>query len=165
MSDPQNPAELERRLWREIDHVKTVMLGLVGGPPRHMQPMTAFADEHDGSIWFYVRKDNDLVRESGDGSQAMMCLLTKDHGFIACVGGVLAEHYDRDRIARFWNPVASAWFPEGKDDPSLTLLRLQPEDAEVWVSHANPIRFGFELAKAKLGKTEPDVGTATHINL
>ena len=30
MSQPLNDADLEARLWKEIDHVKTVMLGLVG---------------------------------------------------------------------------------------------------------------------------------------
>ena len=90
---------------------------------------------------------------------------TRDHGFIACIAGQLAEHYDRDRIARFWNPIASAWFPEGKDDPSLTLLRLVPKDARVWVSQSNPVSFGFALAKAKLTGTEPDVGTAAHLTL
>ena len=164
MSRTETQADLEQRLWREIDHEKTVMLGLVGG--EHMQPMTAFADEHDGTIWFYVRKDNDLIRQSGrDGAAAMACLMTRDHGFIACIAGQLAEHYDRDRIARFWNPIASAWFPEGKDDPSLTLLRLVPKDARVWVSQSNPVSFGFALAKAKLTGTEPDVGTAAHLTL
>lgn len=163
MSEDQSPADLERRLWREIDHVKTVMLGLVGG--EHMQPMTGFADEHDGTVWFYLRKDNDLVKQSGDGKPGMFCLLTKDHGFIACVSGTVAERYDRDRIERFWNPVVSAWFPDGKDDPDLTLLRFDPQDAQVWVSQSNPISFGFALAKAKLGKTEPEVGTAAHIRL
>jgi general stress protein 26 len=165
MSETPSNADLEHRLWREIDHARTLMLGLAGGPPRHMQPMTAFTDEHDGTIWFYLRKDNDLLKQAGDGHAAMACLMSKDHGFIACIGGDLAPHYDRDRIDRFWNPIASAWFPDGKDDPNLTLLRFDPTDAQVWVSQSNPVSFGFALAKAKLTKTVPDVGTATHLNL
>ena len=164
MSQPLNDADLEARLWKEIDHVKTVMLGLVGGP--HMQPMTGFAVQPDGTVWFYLRKDNDLIKQAGPGGKpAMFRLLTRDHGFIACVGGTVAEHYDRDRIARFWNPMVAAWFPDGKEDPELTLLRFTPEDAQVWVSQSNPVSFGFALAKAKLSKTVPDVGASAHIDL
>ena len=163
MTKTPTNAELEGRLWKAIDHERTVMLGLVGAD--HMQPMTAFAAEHDGTLWFYVRKDNDLIKQAGDGKPAMACLMTRDHGFIACIGGDLSEQYDRDRIERFWNPIASAWFPDGKDDPNLTLLRLDPRDAQVWVSRSNPISFGFALAKAKLSGAEPDVGTAAHLSL
>ena len=34
--------------------------------------------------------------------------------------------------------MVSAWFPEGKDDPELTLLKLVPVDAQVWVSRGGP---------------------------
>jgi general stress protein 26 len=162
--------DVEQRLWREIEKVRTGMLGLVGGPPRHMQPMTAFADNEDdktkgGAIWFFCRKDNDMLREAGAGHAAMFTLLTKDDDFVACIGGSLREDHDRARIERFWNPVVGAWYPEGKDDPNLTLLRFDPKDAQVWISRGGAIRFGWEIAKANLTKTLPDVGESTHINL
>ena len=165
MSKTEDTAELEHRLWREIQHVRIGMLGLVGGPPRHFQPMSAFCDADEGAVWFYARKDSDLVREAGAGHAAMFNLSTKDHDFIACVGGLLREDPDPDRIARFWNPMAAAWFPEGKDDPALTLLRLTPDDAEVWVSRSNPVRLGFEVLKANLTRREPDVGGRAHLSL
>jgi general stress protein 26 len=31
-----------------------------------------------------------------------------------------------------WNPFIAAWFEKGKDDPKLTLLRLDPDDAQIW---------------------------------
>jgi general stress protein 26 len=163
MASAQDPNELRTRLFHEIKKRRTVMLGLIG--PEHMQPMTAFCEEDGGPIWFYCRKDNKLVAQSQGGKPAMMCLVTGDDSFIACVGGQLAEDYDRERIDRFWNPVAGAWFPDGKDDPALTLLRLDPADAMVWVSHSNPFRFGFEIAKANLTKTQPDAGDTAHLAL
>ena len=161
----KNDEELERRLWKEVDKVKTGMLGLAGGPPRHMQPMTAFHDEDNGAIWFFTRKDNDLVRDTGDGHAAMFCLMTSSHDFITCIGGTLTQDFDREGGEQSWNPVVAAWYPEGKDDPNLTMLRLQPEDAQVWVSHGNPIRFGWEIAKANFTKTEPNVGESRHLDL
>lgn len=163
MASAQDPAELRERLFHEIKKRRTGMLGLVGG--QHMQPMTAFCEEDGGAIWFYCRKENDLVGQSGSGRPAMFCLVTGDDSFIACVGGSLREDCDCARIARFWNPVAGVWFPEGKDDPALTLLRLDPVDAQVWVSHSNPLRFGFEIVKAHATKTTPDAGATAHLAL
>ena len=162
---PHDRAELEARLWREINRERTVMLGLAGGPPRHLQPMTAFCDDEAGrkGVWFFVRRDNELLKQAGDGHAAMKCLVPGDHEFIACVGGTLAEDYDRELIDKFWNPVAGAWFPEGKDDPTLTLLRLEPEDAQVWISSGSAIRFGWEIARANFTKRPPEIGESAHL--
>jgi general stress protein 26 len=47
-------------------------------------------------------------------------------------------HVDTDRKAtdRLWNPFVAAWF-DGKDDPKLVLLRLDAEDAVVWLNDNN----------------------------
>ena len=164
-SKTQDRAELERRMWREIGHVRVGMLGLTGGPPRHMQPMSAFCEPGEPAIWFFARRGNSLLRDAAGGHPAMFTLMTGDHEFIACIGGELSEDTDRSRIDSFWNAVAGAWFPKGKDDPDLTLLRLDVADAEVWVSRTNPVRFGWEIAKANLTHTTPDVGEQRHLNL
>jgi general stress protein 26 len=61
--------------------------------------------------------------------------------------------------------VLAAWFPGGKDDPSLTLLRLDARDAELWISRGGPVRFAWEVAKANLTDSPPDVGDKAHIQL
>jgi general stress protein 26 len=166
MAHSHNTEDVRQRLWREIDKGTTVMLGLTGDPAQHFQPMTAFCEKDEGGpVWFYVRKDNDLVRQAGQGRSAMFNFMNRSHDFIACVAGALQADHDPERIQRFWNPVVAAWFPEGKDDPNLTLLRFDPEDAQVWLSHGNPIRFGWEIAKANLTKTQPDVGDTAHLRL
>lgn len=163
MASAQDPNELRERLFHEVKKRRTGMLGLVGAS--HMQPMTAFCEDEGGPIWFYCRKDNHLLRDAGQGKPAMFCLVTDDDHFIACVGGDLREDHNRERIERFWNPVAGAWFPEGRDDPALTLLRLDPHEAHVWVGAGNPLRFGFEVVKANVTKSIPDVGGAAHLRL
>jgi general stress protein 26 len=165
MSDHLDRAELEVRLWHEIEKAHFGMLGLAGGPPRHMQPMTAFADKAEGALWFFCKRSNDLVKESAAGHSAMFCVMSKDQEFQACLGGELTEDRDREKIGRFWNAVAAAWFPDGKDDPELTLLKFTPADALVWASRSGPLRFAWEIAKANATHQEPDVGVAAHIDL
>ena len=51
---------------------------------------------------------------------------------------------DRAVIDRLWNRYVAAWFPGGKDDPKLALLRLDPERAEIWVD-ASSVVAGIKL--------------------
>lgn len=166
MTEPHRD-DAEQRLWSEIRKTRTGMLGLTGGPPKHMQPMTAFADpEKDGAggggIWFFCRKDNDMLKEAGDGHSAMFTLVAKDDDFVACIAGTLREDHDRARIEAFWNPVIAAWYPEGKGDPMLTLMRFDPEDAQVWIGRGR-VRFAWEIARANLTGTTPEEGRTEHL--
>jgi hypothetical protein len=42
-----------------------------------------------------------------------------------------------------WNPWVAAWY-QGKDDPKLTLLRFDPDHAEVWLDE-NSLFAGVRL--------------------
>jgi general stress protein 26 len=51
-------------------------------------------------------------------------------------------------IDRLWNPFVAAWYPGGKDDPELRLLRFDPESAQVWLNE-NSV---FSALKLMLGR-------------
>ena len=91
--------------------------------------------------------------------------MSKDQEFQACIGGMLAEDRDREKIKQFWNPVAAAWFPEGKNDPDLTLLQFRPYDAQVWFSRGGAVRFAWEIVRANATRTEPNIGEKAHLTL
>ncbi|HEY5411299.1 MAG TPA: pyridoxamine 5'-phosphate oxidase family protein [Caulobacteraceae bacterium] len=157
--------DLESRLWATLEDEKMGMLGLVGEHSGQMQPMTAFCDRDLGAIWFFTRRDNELVRRLVQGGKAMFNLVSKDRSFWACLSGTITEQHDGVRIDKYWNPVVAAWFPEGKDDPELTLLRFDAEDAEVWHANKGPIRLALEIARANLADSEPDLGEHARLNL
>jgi general stress protein 26 len=171
-SDDSNTAQAQARLWKEIEHQRLGMLGLVGPAPGRafhpapFQPMTAFAEPADGQIWFFTRKDSDLAVHVADGSaEAMFVVQAKDQKFQACVSGRLETRHDGVRIDRYWSPIVAAWFPDGKDDPSLTLLRLETRDAAAWITEVGPVRFAWEIARANLAHVQPDLGRHAEIDL
>ena len=159
-------AELEDRLWKEIEKARYGMLGVVGRmPAKHFQPMTAFCERETGQIWFFSRSDTDLAQEVERGAEAMFVIQAKDQGFQACVGGRLSVRFDPVRMVQYWNPVVAAWYPEGQHDPHLTMLCLQASDAQVWLSETNPLAFGFQIVKANMTGHDPDVGESAPITL
>jgi general stress protein 26 len=161
-----DPAELQQRLWKEIGKARYGMLGLVGrAPARHFQPMTAFCEPETEQIWFFTRNDTDLAWDIGDGSDAMFVVQAKDQGFQACVGGRLTQQRDPARIEKYWGPIVAAWYPDGKDDQRLTLLRFDLRDAQLWLSETNALAFFFQIAKANITHAEPDVGESAAVEL
>ncbi len=163
--DTKDPAKLQERLWKEIDEARFGMLGLMDGRPHHLQPMACFADEAAGVVWFYSNKTSDLARDAAGGPEAVFSLVAKDQEFQASVHGKLTLSHDQAKIDEYWSPFVSAWFPDGKDDPNLTLLRMDLTDARVWASRRGPFTYPFQVAKANATHTLPDVGGQADLTL
>lgn len=134
-----NESELKSKLWKALKSDMTVMLGLVGVEEEHAQPMTAQLDEDEegGPIWFFTARDVHLVRAMGSGHRAVASFASKGHDLFACLHGELVPDDDRATVDRLWNRFVAAWYPGGKDDPKLQLIRFDPERAQVWLNESS----------------------------
>lgn len=149
-------AEVQERLWKAIEDDHTGMLGLTHDQ-HHFQPMTAFVERDANTLWFFTKADTDLAQSvAATGADAAFIFL--DRKLQACIDGRLSLSRDRERIDRFWNLHVAAWYPEGKDDPALVLLRMDVDEAAVWLAEGGAIKYAIEVAKANVGKSMPDVG-------
>jgi len=165
MSHDLTPADAEKEFWNSLKESNTGMLGL-DKPGYHAQPMTGFGEPETGTIWFFSRNDTDFARDVAAGANSgMFTYQAKDQKVQACIHGDLSIDNDRERINRFWNPVVAAWYPDGKDDPALTLIRFDADDGRVWVSDKGALGFGYQVLKANLTKTIPDAGGVADVNL
>lgn len=125
--------ELKEKFWDALDDSPFVMLGLAGVDEAHTQPMTAqFDDDIPNRLFFYTSRDNRLVRAMTASHRAVLAFSSKGHDLFASVHGTLTRNDDRALIERFWSPVVSAWFKDGKDDPDLVLLELDLGAGEIW---------------------------------
>jgi general stress protein 26 len=164
-TDIHDKAAVEKKLWAEIEDTRFGMLAPVGPISDHFQPMTAFAEPESGKLWFFTRTDSDIAISADAGCEAMFVFMAKDRSLQASVRGELRTTFDALHRDKFWNPVVSAWYPKGKDDSHLTMLCLDCEDAQVWISEVGSVKFGWEIAKANLTGREPDVGGKVSLRL
>ena len=158
------PDDVQRKLADALEADKVGMLGLLG-QAGHFRPMTAFWEAETRDLWFYAYRDAELTQAVGEGAEAMFTFQNKHATLWACIGGRLHVDHDPERLQRFWSPVVEAWYPEGKDDPRLTLLHLEAESGEVWINEKGPLRFGLDVLKANLGRRTADPGVHEHIRL
>lgn len=130
---------------------------------QHPQPMTHFLDADAQTLWFITARDTDLVRAVGLGGQGQYTVADTADGIYASMRGPISQSEDRQKMADLWSPVIGAWFHEGPDDPQAVLLHMPLAEAAVWHS-VGSLRFGFEIAKANLADSDPDVGSHTILN-
>jgi general stress protein 26 len=137
------PQELEDKFWKALKSDMTVMLGVNGVDDGHARPMTAQLDGKHGPIWFFTSTDSALTQQLGSDSRAICTFASKDHEVFATVHGTIGLDNDRAVVERLWNPFVAAWY-EGKDDPKLALLRLNPDRGEVWLD-ASSVLAGIKM--------------------
>ena len=122
--------ELKDKFWVALADSPFVFLAC-DNDPQGAVPMTAQLDEDaDSAIWFFTGRERPL----GTCGAATATFTSKDHQMFARFSGNISEEASRDRLDQFWNPIVQAWFPEGKDDPNLLLLRMDLCQAEIWNS-------------------------------
>lgn len=144
-----SPDELKNKFLRALDSERTVMLGLAGVDDGHTRPMTAMIEDGRPPMWFFTSTDTELVSALRNGpGRAIATFASKGHKIFACVHGSLNLNTDRAVVERLWNPFVAAWYEGGKDDPKLALLRLDPEEAEIW-ENENSLVAGLKLLLGK----------------
>ena len=74
----------------------------------------------------------------------MALFASKGHDIWATVHGTLSQSHDRATIDKLWNRFVAAWYPGGRDDPKLALIRLDAESAEIWID-ASSIVAGIKM--------------------
>lgn len=138
------PEELKAKFWKALKSDMTMMLGLDGVEDGHARPMTAQILEDGGPIWFFTSRDNGIVQRLGEGDRAIATFTSKGHDLYATIHGSVRLDTDRATIDRLWNRYVAAWFEDGKNDPKLALLRLDPERGEIWLD-ASSLFAGIKL--------------------
>jgi general stress protein 26 len=119
---------LKQDLWKKLTESPFLMVGLTGDN-EHSEPLTVQLDKDQvDTLWFFIGKDNRLAK----GGSAMAQFISKGHDFFACLSGMIRIHNDFAMIEKLWSRQVEAWFPGGKDDPNLALLRFDIASAELW---------------------------------
>jgi general stress protein 26 len=129
----------------------------------HSRPLAVLDDVFEGSIWFFTQ-DPSPKSEDIAANPEVNVAYADGKGYLSIAGTATIEH-NPTRIDQLWNPMAEAWFENGRDDPSVALLRVDARSAEYWSSDKPGVVRAFEIAKAIITKSQPDVGENRTVSL
>jgi general stress protein 26 len=152
--DQGDPKELKEKFWHAMAQSPFVMLQL-DNDIESGAPMTAQLDKDaNSSIWFFVRRDSRFAAMG----PATVNYESKGHDVFSRFSGVLTEETSRERLDKQWNNFVAAWFPGGKDDPDLLMLRMDLGEASIWAGELGLIN----TARMMLGMNVTDKTKGGH---
>jgi len=154
MSSPEHKA----KVWNMVKEIKVGMLTTEVSGSLHARPMHIVQDEYDGTLWFFTSKASSKVFEIKKDRDVCLTFASEKMETYVSLTGRATITQDRTLIERYWNPFVAAWFPEGKDDPEVALIEVHVRAGEHWDSTSSKVLQLFEVAKANLTDSTPDVG-------
>ena len=150
-------AEKRERLRKLIAEFDTAMLVTHGPDGLRSRPLAIAKNGHDPGdevLYFSTGIDSGKVADLQNDAEVNVSMQTKRR-FVSLTGTARVVR-DRALIDRLWAEDWKVWFPRGKDDPTLSILIVQPREATYWdVSGGTGLTYLFESAKAYVSGPRP----------
>lgn len=128
----QEKVEKLRELIKDIDFAMLTTIDAEGN--LRSRPMSTQETEFDGDILFLTSGDTAKAFEIGQDNRVNVSYAKPEDQRYISVSGTASLINDRAKIDELWSPAYKIFFPEGKDDPELRLLKISVEKAEYWDS-------------------------------
>lgn len=126
--------------------------------PLSTRPMSTQDVGNEGNIWFMSRIDSDKNKDIAKDTRVELFYANKSSSEYLTVYGHAEVLTDRKRIDELWSPMAKAWFNKGKDDPSISLIKVLPVEAYYWDTKENKIISLLKCAISAVTGKENDGG-------
>lgn len=142
--------------WNLMEKIGTAMLITWDGQAQRARPMAATVRPAEHAIYFLTDARREKVEQIEQFP--VVTLAFSDNGgkkYVVTSGKAVVSN-DRAKIKELWSPFAAAWF-DSENDPNIRVLKMSPDDAELWDSPGTLITTVKMLAAAASG-TRPDVG-------
>ncbi len=156
------------KLAEMIQDIQFTMMTTLDNGKMHSRPMaTMKLDKNfDGTLWFFTRLDAPKVHEIEEEKDVSLAYSEPASQRYTAVYGVATISRDKAKMKELWTPPLKAWFPEGLEDPQLTLIRVDVESAEIWDSPPSKVVKLVGMAKAMMtGKPYDHAGDHRQMNL
>ena len=131
--EKQSTEDLDR-LAGLVERIKVGMLTTIA-PDGSMRsrPLQTLLMDAQARLWFFVEAESPKTGEMA-AHEDQVCLSYADPEKMSYVSisGTGRLERDRARMRELWSPYVKAWFPRGVDDPSLALLEVRLDKAELW---------------------------------
>lgn len=120
-------------------------------------------DANGELIFFTAAKSHKIEDLTNDSSANLAYAHPGDHRYVSVRGRARMDR-DDDTIHELWTPAQKIFFPEGRDDPNLMVLRIRVRDAAYWEAADNFIARAFDFARGMLDDSPSDLGEHGHLD-
>jgi general stress protein 26 len=124
---------------------------------------TAKVEDDLSAIWFACQADSHVAEEVRADPRVYLGFTNHTGAEWASVNGRATIVTDRATIKALWSPMWKSWF-DGPDDPRITLIRVDPTDAEYWDSGSRAVML-VKMAFAAVTGAKVSEGDHARVNV
>lgn len=130
----------------------TMMTTIDSHGKMHSRPMATMKLENvthfQGTLWFFTRKDSIKVHEIEEDKEVSLSYAEPSSQRYVAIAGFASVELDKEKMKELWTPTLKAWFPDGLEDPELSLIRVHVDNAEIWDSPPSKVVKLVGMARA-----------------
>jgi general stress protein 26 len=153
-----------RSMIKDIDFCMLTTIDEAGDP--HSRPMSSNGDiDPNGDLWFFTGASSHKVTEVARAPKVNVSFADPKNQQYVSVTGKAQLVRDQKKIEELWRPEFKLWFPEGKDDPEIALLRISLEKGEYWDSPSSTVGYALSFVSSLVTGKQPDFGENKKVDL
>jgi len=157
--------ETAKRLKELIADFDTAML-VTHSPDGFLRarPMAVADVDPNGDMWFVTDRRSGKLDDVGSDAQVNVTMQRGSNaGTFVSLSGRASTVEDRRKVESVWNEHMRVWFPGGKEDPNLVLLRVEASEGEFWDNGGlNAVKYLFKAGAAYLRGDRPTNDETEH---
>jgi len=134
--------------------------------PVNTRPMGLQETDDEGNLWFISSDASNKNFEIKEDKRVQLFFMNNSSSQYLSVYGEATIYKDKSTIEDKWSPMANAWF-DGKDDPNVSIIRVEPKDTYYWDTKAGKLvsLFSFVAAAITGKKTDNSDGVEGNANV
>ncbi|HVT32142.1 MAG TPA: pyridoxamine 5'-phosphate oxidase family protein [Rhodanobacteraceae bacterium] len=157
-NEPHASADLDK-LGALIDGIEIAMLTTHAADGSLVsRPLQTLSLDADGELVFFTAAGSGKVDELTSDRVVNLAYADPARRLYVSVRGTARIDRDRATIEALWSPAQKIFFPRGRDDPSLVVLRVRVRDAAYWEPAGNFIARALDFARGMLSEEPRDLG-------
>ena len=96
------------------------------------RPMGASQVDESGDIWFFSAKSSNKNRQVKADPEVYLMFIEAGKQHYLSLTTQVEFVQDQQKVDELWNDFMKAWFPGGKQDPEISLLRASVVSGHYW---------------------------------
>jgi len=168
MGNTKNLSDNEgiEKLKELVDDIKTCLFCTnITDIPFKARPMATLDVDDEGNLWFFSNKASDKNDEIKNNDSVQLVYAKNSSSEFLVVNGKAELVYSKEKIDELWTSMAKAWFPEGKDDPNISVIKIVPQDAHYWDTINGKVITLFKIATAVITGNPSNIGVEGKISV
>lgn len=159
MKDEARKGTALRKLGEMLDEIEVAMMTTHAADGSMVsRPLQTLKLDDNGELIFFTGADSHKIEELTANRDVNLAYAHRGEGRYVSVRGQVRIDRDKATIDQLWSPAQKIFFPQGRDDPNLVVLRVRVCDAAYWESADNFLAKAIDFARGMLSEDAANLG-------